>query len=185
MWNSLANPPPLDGGTGGGISAVWPIPNYQTTFGATKGNGGSGTMRNVPDVAAVADPVTGVAVYSALNGGWVQVGGTSVGAPLWAGVFSLVDAASEGLGFGPAGYANPELANLGIFEGPIGAGFNYVQVGNNGDPTYSTAMHKASTLDLAMTTARAGVRSMVRTLSSIIYWDLRSTALRRHHRQMV
>ena len=136
VWNSLANPPPLDGGTGGGVSVTWPIPDYQTTFGITLGNGGSGTMRNVPDVAAVADPATGVAVYSALNGGWVQVGGTSVGAPMWAGVYSLVNAASEGLGIGPAGYANPELYGLGIFGGPLGSAFNYVQVGNNGNPNY-------------------------------------------------
>ncbi len=136
VWNSLANPPPLDGGTGGGISVVWPIPDYQTTFGITLGNGGSGTMRNVPDVAAVADPATGVAVYSALNGGWVQVGGTSVGAPMWAGIYSLVNAASEGLGIGPAGYANPELYALGVFGGPVGSAFNYVQVGTNGDPNY-------------------------------------------------
>jgi len=39
-------------------------------------------FRAASDVAAVADPATGVAVYNARNGGWLVVGGTSAAAPL-------------------------------------------------------------------------------------------------------
>ena len=137
VWNELAQG---GGGSGGGISLQWPIPDYQAPggFAETTANGGSATMRNVPDVAAVADPLTGVAVYSRLNGGWVTVGGTSVAAPFWAGFWSLVNAASEGLGFGPAGFANPGIyaINLG---GPIlisPTGVRDVTYGNNGDPGF-------------------------------------------------
>jgi subtilase family serine protease len=41
------------------------------------------------DVAAVADPNTGVAVYSTADGGWNQFGGTSASAPIIAAVYAL------------------------------------------------------------------------------------------------
>jgi hypothetical protein len=45
--------------------------------------------RMIADVAADADPATGPAVYCTLCGGWGVVGGTSVSAPLLAGVVAL------------------------------------------------------------------------------------------------
>ncbi len=45
-----------------------------------------GSVRGVPDVAALADPNTGVWVLDSLNGGWVVVGGTSAATPIWAGI---------------------------------------------------------------------------------------------------
>ena len=60
-------------------------PTSRTT--ASAGNNG---MRTNPDVAADADPNTGVAIYDPYDFGtatpWVQVGGTSLAAPLWAGM---------------------------------------------------------------------------------------------------
>lgn len=44
--------------------------------------------REVPDVAAVADPNTGYTIY--WRGGWGAIGGTSAAAPLWAAVAALV-----------------------------------------------------------------------------------------------
>jgi subtilase family serine protease len=47
-------------------------------------------MRSVADVAAVADPVTGVAVYDTFElSGWILVGGTSAASPIVAGVYAL------------------------------------------------------------------------------------------------
>jgi subtilase family serine protease len=71
-WNEF----PYYGATGGGISVNWPQPSYQNIpyKGYTAGNGGSTTMRNVPDVAAEAAVTTGVAVYVKDQGGWLQVG---------------------------------------------------------------------------------------------------------------
>jgi len=122
------------GATGGGVSSVWALPSYQIAYGQSVAlaNGGSGTYRNVPDVAAVANPDTGVAVYSALNGGWVVVGGTSVSSPLWAGVYSLANAGSEAFGWGDLGFANTTLYALGNFS------INYpdfydIADGSNGD----------------------------------------------------
>jgi len=130
-WNEL----PGEGATGGGVSTVWPIPSYQVSNGHSEAanNGGSSTNRNVPDVAAVADPYTGVAVYSALNGGWLEIGGTSVSAPIWAGFTSIANANSKMLGLGQIGFANPALYLLGPRRpGGNYGGYNDILDGSNG-----------------------------------------------------
>lgn len=66
---------------GGGISSYVARPSYQLAIA-----GIVGAMRGVPDIAAVADPTTGVWVFDSGNGGWFTVGGTSVSAPLLAGI---------------------------------------------------------------------------------------------------
>src|SRR6266508_755676 len=51
-----------------------------------------GTGRTVADVSAVADPATGVAMYHTFGvrgGPWFKAGGTSVSAPIIAGVYAL------------------------------------------------------------------------------------------------
>jgi subtilase family serine protease len=135
VWNELQTA--IAGATGGGVSAVWPIPAYQTPFSARPmtDNGGSATNRNVPDVAAVADPLTGVAVYSKINGGWLTIGGTSVAAPVVAGIMSIGNAISKSWGFGPLGFTNPAI--YGIEENPltqafVQGDFDDTVYGNNG-----------------------------------------------------
>jgi hypothetical protein len=95
-------------------------------------NGGSATMRNVPDVAAVANPLTGVAVYSKINGGWIQIGGTSVSAPMWAGYLSILNAGLAYTAVGTRlGFFDPTWYNFfsnGSFINP----FQAVD-GSNGD----------------------------------------------------
>ncbi len=131
-WNEL----PLGlGATGGGVSTVWPLPSYQLLQGnpITTDNGGSATMRNVPDVAAVADPLTGVSIYSKLNGGWFVIGGTSASAPIWAGLYSLVGTASEAFGLGAPGFANPSLYQVKSYASIVGFPYHDTFVGTNGD----------------------------------------------------
>ena len=50
---------------------------------------GCGMFRGMNDVSADADPNTGAAVYDSARGGWMQVGGTSLAAPLIAGAYAL------------------------------------------------------------------------------------------------
>jgi len=65
-------------GSGGGISAVEPLPSYQGLI-------ATNLRRSIPDFSAVANPSTGVAVYSSSYcHGWCVVGGTSVASPLLA-----------------------------------------------------------------------------------------------------
>lgn len=66
---------------GDGCSLYESKPDWQ-------GNTGCHTRATV-DVAAVADPQTGVSMYDSTAGGWLVAGGTSVGAPLVAAAYAL------------------------------------------------------------------------------------------------
>jgi subtilase family serine protease len=72
-------------GAGSGCSSQVSKPSWQTDSGCSR--------RTVADVSAVADPNTGVAVYDSYGstGGnnWYVFGGTSVAAPIVAGVYGL------------------------------------------------------------------------------------------------
>jgi subtilase family serine protease len=87
-------------GSGGGISAFESIPGYQSSYsGPVHGASSISTLttgkRATPDVAAIADPNTGVAAYDTagyLNQtGWFQLGGTSLATPVWAGLLAIAD----------------------------------------------------------------------------------------------
>ena len=136
VWNLL----PTYGATGGGVSSYWAIPSWQSSYnprwnGGCIANGGSATYRNVPDVAAVANPLTGVAVYSRANGGWLQIGGTSVSAPLWAGYMSLINSINNTVGLQPIGFFNPTLYGyLAYYEATYYGSFHDVVTGNNSYP---------------------------------------------------
>jgi subtilase family serine protease len=108
-------------GSTGGISALWPMPSYQSAAAASLGvinslssatpcSGGAVDCREVPDVSANADPRSGYVVFE--NGGagseWTSVGGTSASSPLWAAWIAETNdlAACRGL---TIGFANPSL----------------------------------------------------------------------------
>lgn len=65
-------------GAGGGFSAVFSRPSYQTTILSNFSTPG----RAVPDVCGVADPATGWQIY--IRGQYNVIGGTSAVAPMWA-----------------------------------------------------------------------------------------------------
>ena len=130
-WNEF----PYYGATGGGISTYWAQPAYQNTpfTGYTAQNGGSTTMRNVPDVAADAAVTTGVAVYVSDQGGWLQFGGTSVASPIWAGYLSNINAALTWTGLGNLGFFNPTLYSVGTSVGVTPSDYMYdITGGSNG-----------------------------------------------------
>jgi subtilase family serine protease len=68
-------------GTGSGCSGFEKKPSWQTDSGCS--------YRTVNDLAVVADPATGVSAFVAYTGGWAVFGGTSVGAPIVAGLYAL------------------------------------------------------------------------------------------------
>jgi subtilase family serine protease len=84
-------------GSGGGTTRYEARPAYQSGF-------LSGTYRGTPDVAYNADPNTGYFVYDSSSGGaWFQVGGTSAGAPQWAGLVALANQGRAARGAPPLG----------------------------------------------------------------------------------
>lgn len=104
-------------GSGGGVSAYEEAPDYQQGF-QTNGK------RTVPDVAMLADPSVGVAVYNSTpyggSRGWFLVGGTSMAAPIWAGLLALAPKADV-----------PSL--YGLAAKSYSTAFHDVVSGSNGD----------------------------------------------------
>ncbi len=91
-------------GSGGGASAYEAIPGYQSGYtgpvsGAPTISSLTGAKRGIPDVSFDANPNTGVSVYDSTRyqgqSGWFTLGGTSVGAPNWAGILAAGAAASQ------------------------------------------------------------------------------------------
>ncbi len=86
-------------GSTGGISFYEAKPNYQQSA-----VGQSATQRTSPDVSYDANPNTGMSVYDSYGtpsgAHWLQVGGTSAGAPQWAALMAITDQgrALDGLG---------------------------------------------------------------------------------------
>jgi kumamolisin len=126
VWNDQSSG---GGATGGGVSAVFPLPTWQANAGvppsgavtseAAKKAAGTGG-RGVPDVAGDASPETGYQIL--VDGQQEVVGGTSAVAPLWAGLIALLN---QQLGK-KVGFLNPQLYRPG--ESP----FFDITRGNNG-----------------------------------------------------
>jgi kumamolisin len=111
-------------GGGGGLSVVWPKPNYQLSQVIT--NSYSNAMRQVPDVTADASPSTPYLIY--VRGSFSSVGGTSAAAPLWAAAEIVANQKLVALGYTHLGFANPALYS--VFNSNSAA-FYDITVGNN------------------------------------------------------
>lgn len=121
-WSS-----PLDeSGGGGGASMFYSSPSFQDNERLAAGNG----FREVPDVAADADPSTGFhIVFQGRDG---QVGGTSAATPLWAATVALVNQDLKRKGLREAGFANPALYWMGENASRLSPRpFHDVTAGNN------------------------------------------------------
>jgi peptidoglycan hydrolase-like protein with peptidoglycan-binding domain len=84
VWDEITG-----GGTGGGCSSFESEPPFQSGFSSC------GTQRGVPDIAAIADPYTGVLIYLGSNAGGpglFVIGGTSLASPVMAAIIARIDA---------------------------------------------------------------------------------------------
>jgi len=90
--------------TGGGISDVFPVPDYQKNMPLPDSvNSKTHKGRGLPDIAANADSATGYNVL--VDGQWSVIGGTSAVAPLMAGLVALANQKLKR----PVGFINPKL----------------------------------------------------------------------------
>jgi hypothetical protein len=113
-------------GSGGGISFTYPIPSYQQGTNMAV-NGGSPTMRNIPDVALTAD----IQMFLICNNGQaISVGGTSAAAPLWAGFIALANQQALAGGKPSVGFLNPLIYSIGTGSN-YSADFHDITLGNN------------------------------------------------------
>jgi subtilase family serine protease len=121
------------GATGGGMSQVFPKPAFQ------KGLTPNDKARDVPDVAYGASPESPGFFFGDDSGGspiLETIGGTSVAAPMWAGLSRLVAQTSRTPGCDSC--ANPRLGNmdpeiylLGAISDPSSSGLRDVVTGDN------------------------------------------------------
>jgi kumamolisin len=123
VWNSNG------GATGGGVSAVFPIPAYQTSMPMPPSPTNAGG-RGVPDICGNAAPETGYKVR--VDGTDAVIGGTSAVAPLWAGLIArLAQLTGKKVPFlNPVLYANKNsLRDITQGNNDVGDGGGKYQAG--------------------------------------------------------
>lgn len=158
VWNR-GGAPKTQGATGGGISSTYPIPSWQRSVNMTF-NQGSTSMRNLPDVAAVAE-----AVWVTFDSGNSEtVGGTSCSAPLWAGVTALVNQQSANFGRPPIGFLNPAVYSLGLSAG-YNTNFHDITSGNNTNSASPTQFYAAAGYDLCTGWGSPLVQNLINALA--------------------
>lgn len=115
---------PMSLGSTGGVSKLYSRPVFQDGVGTGRDDG----RRLVPDVAAVADPFTGVRI---VLGGQPRIGaGTSQAAPIWAALTVLMNQYLQAHGGRPVGGdLNPMLYQ--VASGSRLPGFRDVSLGAN------------------------------------------------------
>ncbi|WP_051969591.1 S53 family peptidase [Kitasatospora azatica] len=145
-WSETVWGAPAGGvGTGSGCSTYDAKPTWQSDSGCSS--------RTVADVSAIADPATGVAAYDTYGApGWQVYGGTSVSAPIIAGVYAL--AGTPVTGSYPAAYPYAHPGSLyDVTIGANGACGSYLCTARTGydGPTGLGTPHGTSAFTAAAT----------------------------------
>lgn len=96
---SLDPADPRNIASGGGVSTVFKTPKWQKGLGYEH--------RAIPDISTDGDPNTGALVV--IQGGGYQIGGTSLSAPIMAGLTALINANRKAAGQPTVGLLNPAL----------------------------------------------------------------------------
>lgn len=127
----------FNGGAGGGESIFWAKPKWQSKL--------PGSGRQSPDVAALADPFTGVPIVLTEGGETfleVGVGGTSLASPIFTAIMTLATQASGQVGLGQAARIAatlPPSAITDIRPQMIGTNVAGTIFDSNGSTAYSSA----------------------------------------------
>ena len=121
-------------GTGGGTSAYTSAPSYQKT---SLPGVGSVVRRTVADVAMNADPATGHYVAVMPSGSnavqWISAGGTSLSAPMWAGLVAIANASRLQAAKSMIGGAHALLyGQIGAVSANYTSGFADIRQGSHG-----------------------------------------------------
>jgi kumamolisin len=119
-----------EGQSGGGVSRIFDLPDYQASAGVPPAKNPDGPVRRgVPDVAGDADPATGYRIL--VDDQNATFGGTSAVAPLWAALSARLN---QKLGH-PVGFLNQFLyTHTGVFRDiTSGSNIDY-QAGPGWDP---------------------------------------------------
>jgi subtilase family serine protease len=109
-----------DSAGGPSVDRTIKIPSYQLPF-VNASNGGSKTLRNVPDIGGDADTVNYLCDSSGCSGG---SGGTSFASPIWAGFIALANQQAASEGRGRIGFLNPRVYRIAGQAGSYAAAFH-------------------------------------------------------------
>jgi len=145
VWNYNLTDIPNEG-SGGGISAYYARPSWQTNISMAT-NGGSTTYRNIPDVSFTADDIF-VCYNNGDTSGTYYFMGTSCAAPLWAGFCALANQLSVATNGTPLGFLNPALYNLAS-SSCYGSCFHDIKDGNNIGTNTAGMFYAVAGYDLA------------------------------------
>ena len=142
--------------SGGGVSShSFPIASYQAPL-INSANQGSTTVRNYPDVAAIAQ-----SVYFCGGGGCETTGGTSASAPVWAGFMAL---ANQQTGGSSIGSLNPSI--YAIAQGTNYANdFHDITTGNNFNPASPSLYSAVAGYDLVTGLGSPNGQSLINALA--------------------
>ncbi len=115
--------------SGGGVSPDGiPLPSWQAGV-ANSSNGGSNSLRNVPDVAAEANTDNYACDMGVCAGDY---GGTSFAAPRWAGFMALVNQQAVRNGDPAVGFLNPAIYAIGLgSDSSYSEDLHDIVIGNN------------------------------------------------------
>lgn len=130
-------------GSGGGSSFNYQIPIWQQGINMST-NQGSTTMRNMPDVAMLAEKIW---LYWANGAGQSISGGTSASAPLWAGFAALVNQQAMINAEPPIGFINPAVYAIGKGTN-FNTCFHDITVGNDTNSSSPTKYFAVAGYDL-------------------------------------
>ena len=148
VWDEIT-----DGGTGGGCSAFEGEPPFQSGFSTC------GTQRGAPDIAAIADPYTGVLIYLGTNAGgpgFFVFGGTSLATPVMAAIVADIDASrlADGKTILGGSATSFNLTAL-LYQAAVNPFYHYrlydVTTGTNAAAGWDTATGLGVTLNPALT----------------------------------
>ena len=128
-------------GSGGGISTTDTIPSWQQGLDMSA-NQGSTIMRNIPDVAMVADNI--FVIYG--NGNAGIFGGTSCSTPLWAAFTALINQQAAANAKPPVGFVNPAIYAIGSGASYTST-FHDITTGDNTSSASPTRFHAATGYD--------------------------------------
>lgn len=164
---------------GGGLSVYETQPAYQS--GLVIHNGGSiissGGKRAIPDISIVADPATGAAVYDSFSQGaaapWLQVGGTSLSSPVWAGLVAIADEIRANHGRNSLDGATEFLPSL--YDTHFTSDYHDITTGSNGysagpgyDLTTGLGTPKANTLIRKLAGVNFSVDSSTPAINGVV-----------------
>jgi kumamolisin len=114
--------------SGGGVSDYYKLPAWQSGVLSS-----AYINRSIPDVAFNSDNKSGEAIwthYGSITAHWLTVGGTSMAAPQWAGLLTLINEARATAGKAESGFINPLL--YGATQAEQAAMLHDILSGNNG-----------------------------------------------------